>query len=257
MNVIIWTWIFDMLPTRVKEAKKTEWDRKKETKRLALCTLLCHSDSHLTFDCGNLSLHLHWLIFSSQVGSCHGIKFSCHYMGPPVLLLYHYPIALVRVYICVSVCVCVSMKKTPIQSLVLDRDSTRDDQSAFDQIMPSDHPLTLSSVHCRPKSHANTHIQFYMQCWIFYLFNYLSIRHVDMHTHSFVLIAMHTSPASNTSDLTFPSELHCLWHGLFPHVGFAASEVRTNFPCFTCSKLLSPCSLSHYQDCLRSSPTPQ
>lgn len=58
---------------------------------------------------------------------------------------------------------------------------------------------------------------------------------------------MHMSPASNIGDLTFPSELHCSWHGLFPHVGFAASDVRTNFPCFTHSKLLSPCSLSHYR----------
>lgn len=88
-------------------------------------------------DSSSLSLYLHWLILCSQVGSRHGIKFSCHYMEPRVLLLPHYGIALLRV--CLRVCegnshtVCASAP----------------DQSVFDPIMPSDHPLTLSSVSSR------------------------------------------------------------------------------------------------------------
>lgn len=103
-------------------------------------------------------------------------------------------------------------------------------------------------------THTHAHTKLGMQIWS------LSIRHAHKRMQSFALIAMHTSPASNTSDLTFPSELCCSWHGIFPHVGFAASEVRTNFTCFTHSKLVSPCSLSHYWlpplDCLGSISTP-
>lgn len=120
MGAIFWNWIHDTLPIL---DKKTEWDRKKET--AALRGVPHHSASHLTFDCGNLSLHLHRLIFSTQVGSCHGIKFS-RITGPTVLLLSHYPNALVRVHTCVWACERVVMKKkTHIQYLVLDQASTR------------------------------------------------------------------------------------------------------------------------------------
>lgn len=97
--------------------------------------------------------------------------------------------------------------------------------------------VAVSSIHAH--THCR-HTKLGMQIWS------LSIRRAHKRMQSFTLIAMHMSPASNTSDLTFPSELCCSWHGIFPHVGFAASEVRTNFTCFTHSKLVSPCSLSHY-----------
>lgn len=123
---------------------------------LALCIVPRHSACHLTFDCGNLSLHLHGLIFSTHVGSCHGIEFSCHYMGPPVLLLSHYPIASVRMYTGLSLCVCVWPWSKLIWSIWC-WTKTPHDQSAFDQIMPPDHLLTLSWIRWRPESCTNTH----------------------------------------------------------------------------------------------------
>lgn len=55
----------------------------------------CLNASHLTFDCGNLTLHLHRVISSTLVGCCHRIRFSCHYMNPLVLFLLYYSIAFV------------------------------------------------------------------------------------------------------------------------------------------------------------------
>lgn len=214
---------------------------------LALCIVPRHSACHLTFDCGNLSLHLHGLIFSTHVGSCHGIEFSCHYMGPPVLLLSHYPIASVRMYTGLSLCVYgheansygifgtgprLHTIKVPLIKSCPQITHLPSHESAEGPNHAGTHTRTHS---CTYSCACNAGISF---C--------LTLSLSVLHTHSSVLVAMHMSPASNTSDLTFPLELHCSWHGLVPYVGFAVSEVRTNFPCFTHSKLLSPCCLSHY-----------
>lgn len=125
-----------------------------------------------------------------------------------------------RLYIHVSVCVCVCVHEANSYTVLGTGPCFHKIKGAFDQIMPSDQPFTHSRVHRRPKSHrihshgrtnTHTHTRLYMwlcvRRWDFYLFNYLSIRRA--HTHSFAVIAVHMSRASNTSDLTFPSELHC------------------------------------------------
>lgn len=160
--------------------------RQNETER---DTGLVQSATHLTFDCGNLSLHLHWLIFSTQVGSCHGIKFSCHYMGPPVLLLSHYPIALARVHTCVSV-------------------GHEENSYTVFGTGPSLHTIKVplikscpqithlhSQVYAVGPNHTQTHTYTHMVVHRvvnamlgFLSANYLSIRHVHIHTHSFALI---------------------------------------------------------------------
>lgn len=125
---------------------KTDWDRRKET--LSMCRVPYPSAGHLTFDCRSLSLHLHWLIFAIEVGSCHGIKCSCHSKAPLVLLLSHYPVAVVCVRACERVL------DWPWRNLIYSIwywTKSPHHQRAFDQTLPSDHPLELSSVHIMHK----------------------------------------------------------------------------------------------------------
>lgn len=170
---------------------------------LALCIVPRHSACHLTFDCGNLSLHLHGLIFSTHVGSCHGIEFSCHYMGPPVLLLSHYPIASVRMYTGLSSCVCMAMKQTHMEYLVLDQDSTRSkclwsNHAPRSPTYPLMSPLKARIMH--EHTHTRTHGRAYSCACNAGIAFCLTISLSVLHTRSSVLVAMHMSPASNTSD---------------------------------------------------------
>lgn len=94
---------------------------------------------------------------------------------------------------CPSVCVCLATKKTHMQYLV--RTKSPHDQSAFDQIMPSDHPLTLSSVRCRPKSRTNTLTQAQEHTYLcMHLLGFLSIQ-LSLYqtcTHAHALICAHS-----------------------------------------------------------------
>lgn len=141
-------------PTGLEEIEKTDWDKKKEI----LAASLCQSFNFWLWPF-EPPFALTDFFFGTLFGSCHGIKFICHYTAPSlVLLLSHYPSALVRMPACLS-----CHERKVIYSILCWTKFVHD-QRAFDQIMPSDHPLALSSVHCKSnaqimhkQAHTGTH----------------------------------------------------------------------------------------------------
>lgn len=133
-----------------------------------------------------------------------GLHFDAITRGPPVLVLSHYPLRLHT-----WACACRSMKKTHTQYFGTG-------PSLHTVIVPlikscPQIPHLCSQVCTIGRKHAPT-------------LTHEQIVHVILGFFSLSHPCAHTCPASNTSDLTFPSEFHCSWHGLFSHVGCAASE---------------------------------